>query len=108
MGGCVSKDLKGPILKILHFNDVYNIQETVKKAQKDMPELCPGAARFVTAIESRRTAQHLVLFSGDLFSPSNLGTHFKGEQMIEIFKRLNVAVTCLGNHDTDYGLAKMS
>jgi|LakMenE01Jun11ns_1017448.scaffolds.fasta_scaffold9629142_1 2',3'-cyclic-nucleotide 2'-phosphodiesterase (5'-nucleotidase family) len=28
--------------------------------------------------------------------------------MIEVFKRLNVAVSCLGNHDTDYGLAKMS
>jgi len=96
------------ILKILHFNDVYNIEETVKKAHGDVPELCPGAARFVTAMESRRSAQHLVLFSGDLFAPSNLGTHFQGEQILEIFNRLDVAVTCLGNHDTDYGLAKMS
>lgn len=28
--------------------------------------------------------------------------------MVEVFKRLNVGVSCLGNHDTDYGLAKMS
>jgi 2',3'-cyclic-nucleotide 2'-phosphodiesterase (5'-nucleotidase family) len=28
--------------------------------------------------------------------------------MIDVFKRLNVSVSCLGNHDTDFGLAKMS
>ena len=52
--------------------------------------------------------QKLVLFSGDLFSPSTISTHFKGEQMVEVYKKLNVKVSCLGNHDTDYGLAKMS
>lgn len=100
--------MQSQIIKILHFNDVYNIEERVNKAHGDLPDLCPGAARFVTAIESRGSEQKLVLFSGDLFAPSNLGAHFKGEQMLEIFKRLNVAVSCLGNHDTDYGLAKMS
>lgn len=100
--------MQDKIINILHFNDVYNIEERDHPAHGDSPALCPGAARFVTAMESRGSDQHLVLFSGDLFAPSNLGAHFKGEQMIEIFKRLNVAVTCLGNHDTDYGLAKMS
>ena len=27
---------------------------------------------------------------------------------MEVFKKLNVTVSCLGNHDTDYGLSKMS
>ena len=27
--------------------------------------------------------------------------------MVEVFKRLNVKVSCLGNHDTDFGLIKM-
>lgn len=27
--------------------------------------------------------------------------------MLEVFNRLNVKVSCLGNHDTDMGLAKM-
>ena len=49
----------------------------------------------------------LVLFSGDLFAPSSLSTFFKGSQIIEVFNRLNVAVTCLGNHDTDFGIEKM-
>ena len=66
----------------------------------------PGAARFVTAMESY--SRDLCLFSGDLFSPSALGSFFKGDQIVDVFKRLNVDVTCLGNHDTDYGLKKMS
>jgi 5'-nucleotidase len=49
-----------------------------------------------------------VLFSGDLFSPSMLSSYFKGEQMIAVFNRLNIKVSCLGNHDTDFGLEKMS
>lgn len=28
--------------------------------------------------------------------------------MLEIFNRLNVAVSCLGNHDTDFGIKKMN
>ncbi len=66
-----------------------------------------GAARFVTAMEQHGSQSKLVLFSGDLFCPSNLSTFFKGSQIIEVFNRLNVKVTCLGNHDTDLGIAKM-
>ena len=33
---------------------------------------------------------------------------FDGEQMIEVFNRTNTRVTCLGNHDTDCGLAQMT
>jgi len=36
-----------------------------------------------------------------------LSRFYAGEQMIEIFNRLNVRVSCLGNHDMDYGLEKM-
>lgn len=46
------KDIAQPIdlmmkkkLRIMHFNDVYNIQENPKKAYKG------GAARFVTAMK---------------------------------------------------------
>ena len=67
----------------------------------------PSAARFVTAIEQRRPSADLVLFSGDLFSPSQLAAFFRGEQMIDVFNRLKVDVSCLGNHETDFGLARM-
>lgn len=70
-------------------------------------EVAAGASRFVTAFEKFGKDEKLVLFSGDLFSPSHLSTHLKGEQMVEVFNSLNVQVACLGNHDLDFGIAKM-
>jgi 2',3'-cyclic-nucleotide 2'-phosphodiesterase (5'-nucleotidase family) len=92
------------MLKILHFNDVYDIEE--RKPHSDT-RVVAGAARFITAMEQHGCQEKLVLFSGDLFGASSLSTHFKGEQMLEVFKRCNVSVSCLGNHDTDFGFAKM-
>jgi 5'-nucleotidase len=46
----------------------------------------------------------LCLFSGDLFAPSLLSTTFLGEQMVQVFDRLNFDVSCLGNHDLEYGI----
>ena len=51
-------------LKIIHFNDVYNIESNVKEPKG-------GAARFLTLIKQLKAASPcLVLFSGDAFSPS--------------------------------------
>lgn len=50
------------MLKILHFNDVYDIE-----ARADHTA---GAARFVTAMEQHGLQLKLVLFSGDLFGAS--------------------------------------
>lgn len=63
------------LLEILHFNDVYEIEES-----KDAVEIetktgiysTGGAARFVTAMEEHGSKEKLVLFSGDLLSPSSL------------------------------------
>lgn len=55
MGGCS--------LTILHYNDVYNIESRVI-------EPVGGATRFCTAIKSFSHLNPLVLFSGDIFSPS--------------------------------------
>ena len=85
-------------LEILHFNDVYNIEERVT----DEP-IKAGAARFVTALDEYRSAEKLVLFSGDLFYPSNLSNFYKGKQMIKPFNRMNVDISCLGNHELDNG-----
>lgn len=107
--GCSQSDTvvnPNTVLKILHFNDVYEIEE--RKPNGDPNQVLAGAARFVTAMEQHGLSKKLVLFSGDMFGPSNLSSHFKGEQMIEVYKRLKVQVSCLGNHDTDFGLAKMS
>lgn len=61
------------MLRIIHFNDVYNV-EGIKE------EPVGGAARFATALDFLRSIDqdHLVLFSGDAFSPStcNFGLTF--------------------------------
>ena len=51
------------MVTILHFNDVYHIEERET-------EPVGGAARFVTAINNMKDLNPLVLFSGDAFSPS--------------------------------------
>ena len=51
-------------LRIIHFNDVYNIE-----GRKHEP--VGGAARFKTALEIlRKKKNSIVLFSGDAVSPS--------------------------------------
>lgn len=51
-------------LTILHYNDVYNVDTTTEQ------EPVGGAARFCTAIKSFAEHEPLILFSGDVFSPS--------------------------------------
>ena len=50
-------------LTILHFNDVYNIEE-----QKMEP--AGGAARMAHYVKSQKEDNPMVLFSGDALSPS--------------------------------------
>lgn len=52
-------------LKIIHFNDVYNVDPNHIEPKA-------GAARFLTAVNYVKNEQPcLVLFSGDCFSPSS-------------------------------------
>ncbi|XP_053966887.1 mannosylglucosyl-3-phosphoglycerate phosphatase isoform X2 [Anastrepha ludens] len=85
-------------LTILHYNDVYNIEPNSGK------EPVGGAARFCTAIKSFAHLEPLVLFSGDIFSPSMLSTFTQGEQMIPVLKRTGTHCAVFGNHDFDHGL----
>ncbi|XP_037078081.1 snake venom 5'-nucleotidase-like isoform X2 [Pollicipes pollicipes] len=84
-------------LTIVHFNDVYNIEA-------GMQEPVGGAARFVTAVEQYKHLNPMVIFSGDIFSPSLLSTFARGEHMIPVLNRLEVHVAVYGNHDFDFGL----
>lgn len=52
-------------LKIVHFNDCYNIDE-----QFESGAIRGGASRFVNALLSEITENTVVLFSGDCLSPS--------------------------------------
>ncbi len=62
-------------LTILHFNDVYNIEE-------NKTEPVGGVARFKTALDSFKDLNPLVLFSGDLFQPSLCLPHIVKPELI--------------------------
>ena len=91
-------------LTILHFNDCYNVD-----AHSSEP--IGGAARFAAALaDSRRAAQQeaLVLFSGDILSPSVISTVTKGDHMIAVLQACGVEAAVLGNHEFDFGLEHLS
>lgn len=99
-------------LCILHYNDVYNVDVTTEV------EPIGGAARFCTAIKTFQDDDPLVLFSGDIFSPSmckllNLSilrwniiffvfavsTFTQGEQMVPVLNAVGTHCAVFGNHD---------
>ncbi|CAG2178334.1 unnamed protein product, partial [Oppiella nova] len=85
------------IVSILHFNDCYNVE-----SRPDEPS--GGAARLVTAFNAYRDCDPLVLFSGDIMSPSIMSTFTKGEQMIPVLNALAVDCAVFGNHEFDFGV----
>lgn len=86
---------RAEVFRVLHFNDVYDIEES-----EAFPE--GGVHNFKAAMFARRTEQTLCLFSGDAFSPSTIGFTERGEQMILPLNSLKIDAACFGNHDFDY------
>ncbi|KAG2499914.1 hypothetical protein HYH03_002202 [Edaphochlamys debaryana] len=86
-------------LTILHFNDVYNIEEQAREPKG-------GAARLAGKVKEVKAsgANPLVLFSGDAYNPSLMSTMTLGKQMVPILNEIGVDVACIGNHEFDYGL----
>nr|XP_049701815.1 snake venom 5'-nucleotidase isoform X1 [Helicoverpa armigera] len=92
----------GDEVVIIHFNDVYNIEPTTTT------EPVGGALRFSTAVKALQHLNPLVLFSGDVFSPSMLSTFTKGEQMVPVLNEIGTHCAVFGNHDFDFGLEVLS
>ena len=87
-------------LTIIHFNDVYEVQGRDKAPQG-------GADRFSTMVKSYAHLNPLVLFSGDGFSPSTIGSITRGAHIPEVLNAIGVHYATLGNHDFDYGIPKL-
>uniref|UniRef100_T1P8W7 Nucleotidase n=2 Tax=Musca domestica TaxID=7370 RepID=T1P8W7_MUSDO len=94
----MSSDQENKPLTILHYNDVYNVDPTTEV------EPIGGATRFCTAIRTFDVDNPLVLFSGDIFSPSMLSTFTQGEQMVPVLNKIGTHCAVFGNHDFDHGL----
>lgn len=50
----------------------------------------------------------LTLFSGDAFNPSIMSNVTRGEQMPPVLNACGVAAACVGNHDLDFGRARLA
>eukprot|EP01062_Namystynia_karyoxenos_P081635 TRINITY_DN900_c0_g1_i1.p1 TRINITY_DN900_c0_g1~~TRINITY_DN900_c0_g1_i1.p1 ORF type:complete len:838 (+),score=266.08 TRINITY_DN900_c0_g1_i1:79-2592(+) len=89
-------------LTIVHFNDVYHT-DSFKK------EPVGSAARMATAVKELGgpLINPHVLFSGDAFSPSITATVTQGSHMPPVLNALGVEVSCVGNHDLDFGVDRM-
>jgi 2',3'-cyclic-nucleotide 2'-phosphodiesterase (5'-nucleotidase family) len=89
-------------LVVLHFNDDYQLA-AVEGGKLGGLDRLTGLVRQHQARE-RCT---LVLFAGDLLSPSVESSIFKGAQLIEGLNLLGIDAATLGNHEFDYGPAEL-
>lgn len=87
-----------PVLTILHFNDDYQL------AAVDGGK-AGGLDRLAAVVKQYRGRERptLLLFAGDLISPSVESSVFKGAQLIQGLNLLGVDAATLGNHEFDYG-----
>ncbi|KAJ7470346.1 Metallo-dependent phosphatase-like protein [Mycena latifolia] len=87
-------------LSVLHFNDVYRCGPQ---------KLAPNSTDFIDVtqfgalLDSLRARDGLVLFSGDVFSPSVESSVTRGSHMVPVMNELNPDVSLAGNHDFDFG-----
>ncbi|KAH9853979.1 Metallo-dependent phosphatase [Lenzites betulinus] len=101
-------------LNLLHFNDVYRVQpfklnpkslETIDVAQwtamlDDVREKWP--------LRPDGKRDGLVLFSGDVFSPSVESSVTRGSHMVPVMNAIGPDISLTGNHDFDFGYPHLS
>jgi 5'-nucleotidase len=86
---------KEPVLRIIHFNDFYDIQPIGKNGEG-------GVYYFKALLDQKRNNKTLTLFSGEAFSPSILSTLFHGWHMVQALQQLKIDAACFGNHEFDF------
>lgn len=96
----MSLPVHGQTVDIVTFNDVYEIQPVAHGR-------LGGAARVAAELQSIRVRDPntLVLFAGDLLSPSIMSSVFHGRQMVAAMNQLGLNYATIGNHEFDFGLA---
>ncbi|KDQ06600.1 hypothetical protein BOTBODRAFT_39511 [Botryobasidium botryosum FD-172 SS1] len=98
------------MLPILHFNDVYRVTKQKLPNSKEAIDVTQFAAlvdsvRDSWPLEEKADGKRagLVLFSGDVFSPSVESTITRGSHMVPVMNQLSPDVALTGNHDFDFG-----
>ncbi|CCF53628.1 related to 5`-nucleotidase precursor [Ustilago hordei] len=120
-------------IPIIHFNDIYRVRQKDKKTGgtigadqfaakiqsirqswgelSNLSNLPPppssssnlGTSRDWSAHSNSRERKGLVLFSGDLYSPSVESSVTRGTHLVPVINAMNLDCACLGNHDWDFG-----
>ena len=88
-------------ITILHFNDLHDHL---------LPEAgIGGVAHMATLLKREQAAAHasLTLSAGDIDQGTPVSTLFNGAPDYEIANNLGIDVSCLGNHEFDYGWRKI-
>ncbi|KAF8894422.1 Metallo-dependent phosphatase [Infundibulicybe gibba] len=101
-------------LSILHWNDVYRVAP--QKLDPRSPETI-DVTQFGAMLSDlrdqwvdlpNRRKDGLVLFSGDVFSPSVESSVTRGSHMVPVMNELAPDVSLTGNHDFDFGYPHLS
>ncbi|KAF9532356.1 Metallo-dependent phosphatase-like protein [Crepidotus variabilis] len=96
-------------LSILHFNDVYRV--TPQKFSSK-PNETIDVTQFAALVDDLRDKwphsndgkkDGLLLFSGDVFSPSVESSVTRGSHMVPVLNSFGIDVSLTGNHDFDFG-----
>ncbi|KAF9452854.1 Metallo-dependent phosphatase [Macrolepiota fuliginosa MF-IS2] len=95
-------------IPILHFNDVYRVSpQKIRGSDKtiDVTQFSALVNELRGKWKEREDGQRdgLVLFSGDLFSPSVESSVTRGSHMVPVMNEIGVDVALTGNHDFDFG-----
>jgi 2',3'-cyclic-nucleotide 2'-phosphodiesterase (5'-nucleotidase family) len=85
-------------LTVLHFNDDYQLGAVDQGKAGGLDRLATVVKRI-----RRGDPEAMLLFAGDLISPSVESSVFKGAQLIDGLNHLGVDAATLGNHEFDYG-----
>ena len=93
---------QSPVLTILHFNDDYQLTAVDQGKAGGLDRLAAVVKQY-----RRREPCSLLLFAGDLISPSLESSVFKGAQLIDGLNLLGVDAATFGNHEFDYGPAEL-
>ncbi|KAL4253855.1 5'-nucleotidase family protein [Abortiporus biennis] len=101
-------------LPIAHFNDVYRVQPfKVVPTKPETIDVTQFAAMLDDVYEGWTPREDgkregLVLFSGDVFSPSVESSVTRGSHMVPVMNELHIDVSMTGNHDFDFGFPHLS
>ncbi len=98
---------KSPIrVVVYHTNDIHGQLLPQPANPKTGAKATGGAASLATML-AQETLPWVWLDSGDWFQGTPVGNLTKGRAVVEMFNRLGLRATVVGNHEFDYGEANL-